>query len=126
MGELTLERMQVWEVTEVGYFGRKVVRAVFSDEAEAWARYQELAQKEPALAQQGALQVGGRTLEVPRVGANTGPGVGPHVEGDHRPTAYDEPPGEKMRRAGRDYEDKAIKGADTVYLAGGPAERTLR
>lgn len=65
MAEVTLKRVELWETWEQGYIGQgRVCHGLFTDQGEAVARYHALAQRQPHLAQQGALGVDRRTVEV--------------------------------------------------------------
>jgi hypothetical protein len=89
MAELKLGRVQLWQVVEFGVIPRgEVDHGVFTAEAEAWARYDAVLRQQPGLGVTGSLQVRPRSVEV----------VEPVAE-------------PKMRRVGKDYEDKAAEGA---------------
>jgi hypothetical protein len=88
MAEVVLQHIQVWEVVKIGYVGRLVPHGVFTTEAEAVARYYAVLKQQPGLAVTGSLQVRARSVET-----------------------VEDAPGSKMRRAGQDYEDKAVYAA---------------
>ena len=65
MAELTLGRVQVWEVVEQGYVNvGRITHGVFTSEAEAWALHDLLRRQRADLAGPGVLGVSSRYVEV--------------------------------------------------------------
>lgn len=85
MAELTPTWREVFEVVEQAIGGGQVVHGTYTTPEEAQARYHQVARQQPRLVQSGSIGIRTRRAELLA------------------------PVGEKMRRAGRDYEDKAME-----------------
>ncbi len=94
MGELRTRIVTIHEAYEVTVGGGTRVHGAFSTEGEAVARYQELARRYPELVPGGSIGVRTRRAEL----------LEP-VQAELSPRGESS---EKMRRAGRDYEDKRL------------------